>query len=60
MQLHPVVEEVTFVKEQVTQYPDLVKLLTHPQIAKEEKIQVIEKIFRGQVSDDLTGFLVLI
>ncbi len=58
--LTTMVEEVTFVKEQVTQYPDLVKLLTHPQIAKEEKIQVIEKIFRGQVSDDLTGFLVLI
>ena len=39
---------------------ELLKLLTHPKISKEEKIGVIENVFKGQVSDDITGFLVLI
>lgn len=40
--------------------PDLMKLLNHPKIVKEEKISVMEKIFKGQVSDAMVGFLVLI
>lgn len=39
---------------------DLLKLLTHPKISKEEKVGVIENIFKGRVSEDITGFLVLI
>ncbi|MBQ8729950.1 MAG: F0F1 ATP synthase subunit delta [Lachnospiraceae bacterium] len=39
---------------------ELVKLLTHPKISKDEKLTVIENVFKGRVSDDITGFLVLI
>lgn len=39
---------------------ELLKLLTHPKIAKEEKVKVIENVFKGRVNDDITGFLVLI
>ena len=39
---------------------ELMKLLNHPKIVKEEKISVIENIFKGKVSDDMTGFLTLI
>ena len=39
---------------------ELLKLFTHPKISKEEKEKVIENIFKGRVSDDVTGFLVLI
>ncbi|MBP3338627.1 MAG: ATP synthase F1 subunit delta [Lachnospiraceae bacterium] len=38
---------------------DLLKLLRHPKIKKEEKISVIENVFKNRVSDDMTGFLVL-
>lgn len=38
---------------------DLMKLLMHPKIKKEEKISVIENVFKGRVSEDMTGFLVL-
>lgn len=38
---------------------DLIKLLCHPKIKKEEKTSVIENVFKGRVSDDMTGFLVL-
>ena len=39
---------------------ELLKLFTHPKISKEEKEKVIENVFKGRVSDDVTGFLVLI
>src|SRR5574344_1848922 len=39
---------------------ELLKLLNHPKISKEEKEQVIENVFKGRISDDLTGFFVLI
>lgn len=38
---------------------ELFKLYNHPKITKEEKIKVTENIFKGRISDDLTGFLVL-
>ncbi len=36
---------------------DLIQLLNHPQLPKEEKLQVIDNIFKGRVSDDIMGFL---
>ena len=39
---------------------ELLKLLSHPKITKEEKIKVIEDVFAGRVDDDITGFFVLI
>jgi len=52
-------EEVVFAKEAFVLNPDLIKFLSHPKIGKEEKLQTIENIFKGRVSDELTGFLVL-
>lgn len=53
-------EEAAGVKEILAQNEDLVRLLNHPKITREEKISVVENIFRGRVSEDMTGFLVLI
>ncbi len=39
---------------------ELMKLLTHPKISKEEKAKVVGNVFKGRVSDDITGFLLLI
>lgn len=39
---------------------ELIKLLNHPKIVKEEKVMVIENIFKGNVSDNMTGFLTLV
>jgi F-type H+-transporting ATPase subunit delta len=58
--LTTIIEEVNVVKEAVDANPDLLKLLNHPKIDKEEKISVIENIFKGRVSDSLVGFLVII
>lgn len=53
-------EEIRFVKSAFAENVDLVKILTHPKISREEKIKIIENIFKGRVSDDITGLLVLV
>ena len=52
--------EVNAVVSALKQNEDFYKLLNHPKISKEEKIQVIENVFKGRVSDEITGFLTLI
>jgi F-type H+-transporting ATPase subunit delta len=46
----------TILKENV----DLHKLMNHPKITKVEKINVMEDIFKGKISDELTGFIKII
>nr|WP_294486711.1 ATP synthase F1 subunit delta [uncultured Anaerosporobacter sp.] len=58
--LTTIIKEVNVVKEAMKKNPDLLKLLSHPKIKKEEKISVIENIFKGRVSDSLVGFLVIV
>lgn len=53
-------EEVAFLKEVFEENKELTQLLNHPKIASEEKISVIENIFKGHISDDITGFIVII
>lgn len=53
-------EEVQMVLNVLDENEDLMKLLHHPKIVKEEKIKVIQDIFKGRVSDNLTGFLEII
>lgn len=36
---------------------DLSRLMTHPQIIKEEKVRIIEEIFEGRISKELTGLM---
>ncbi|MBQ1192599.1 MAG: ATP synthase F1 subunit delta [Lachnospiraceae bacterium] len=52
-------EEAKAVLSALKENSELIKLLNHPKIDKEEKIKIIENIFKGRVSDDITGFLVL-
>ncbi len=40
--------------------PDFSNLMNHPKIAKEEKVSVVEAVFKGRVCDELTGFIVLL
>lgn len=53
-------EETTAVLEILKQNEDFLQLLNHPKISKEEKIKVTEEIFKGRISDEITGFLSLI
>lgn len=53
-------EEAKVVLEAFRENPELSKLLNHPKIVKEEKVSVIENIFKGRASDHMVGFLTLI
>jgi len=53
-------EEIQSVREIIKGNPDFVKLMLHPGIAKQEKLQVVDNVFKGKVSDQLTGLIRII
>lgn len=53
-------EEAAGVREILRQNSGLLQLLTHPKISREEKNSVVKAVFEGRVSEDMSGFLVLI
>ncbi len=58
--LDATLEEVLFVKQTFLENEDLNKLLLHPNIEKEEKIKVIENIYKGKISDEITGLMIML
>ena len=46
-------DEVKAVSEIISDNGDLTKLMNHPQIDKEEKVKIIENIFKNRISDEL-------
>lgn len=50
-------EEIQSVREILKDNPEFCKLMLHPGIAKQEKLQLVDNIFSGKTSDDLTGFI---
>ncbi len=59
-ELDSIAEQVNLLVNAFAENPELIKLLSHPKINKEEKVNVIETIFKGRMSDDIVGFLVII
>ena len=53
-------EQIAVVREIFAENEELLKLLNHPKVTKNEKIQVIENIFKGRFEDEVVGFLVII
>lgn len=52
--------EIQQLKELLSENPDFGRLMNHPKILKEEKLEVLEKVFKGRISEELLGFLYLI
>lgn len=52
--------EITQLKELLKENPDFGKLMDHPKILKEDKLKVLEEVFKGRISEELLGFLYLI
>ena len=53
-------DEVKGVLVVLRQNEDLSKLMNHPKISKEEKVALIEKIFKKHISMELTGLMRMI
>lgn len=55
-----ILEEVEAIQKLIEENPEFDKLMKHPGIAKQEKLTVMENVFKGRISSDMTGFLMLI
>lgn len=53
-------EEVTALGQILKENGEFDKLMNHPKICKEEKVRVMEEVFRGRISEQLLGFLILV
>ena len=53
-------EEAKVIIEVLEENEDLSKMMCHPKIVKEEKIEVVENIFKGRVSDEIVGLMVMV
>ncbi len=53
-------EEVTQLRELLTENPDFGKLMNHPKVMKEEKLKVLREVFENRISRELLGFLHLV
>lgn len=53
-------EEVKVLSAVLRDNSELSKLMGHPQVSRDEKIQMIKDIFDGKIREELVGFLVLV
>lgn len=53
-------QEIEVIIQVLHENPDFQKLMNHPKISKEEKIQVIHTVFEKRISEELVGFLTII
>ena len=50
-------EEIRCVREILASNPGFDELMEHPGVPKQEKLQIVENVFKGRLSDELTGLL---
>ncbi len=53
-------EEIKLVKQVLSENPELAKMMQHPGIPVKEKEQVIEQIWGGKISREVSGLMVLL
>ena len=53
-------QEIEQLQKVLSENEDFGRLMNHPKIIKEEKIQVAKDVFTGRVSDELLGFLTIV
>lgn len=55
-----ILEEMTGLIQVLEENEELIRLLTHPEVLKENKLKMLEDIFQGRVSDALMGTLLIV
>lgn len=53
-------EETKILQQILEEHPEVIQVMTHPQIIKEERIQLMETIFHGKCSDEIVGLMKLV
>ncbi len=59
-QLDAFLEEVKLIQTVLEQNPEWDRLMKHPKISKQEKVEIMRGAFAGRISREMTGFLELI
>lgn len=59
-QINDMEKEIQFLEQVFRENKKLVFLLSQPQIVREEKIRLIEKIFKDSLSEEMLGFLCIL
>lgn len=52
-------EEIKTVLTILEEEKDLVEVLNHPKVVIDEKIKIVENIFKGKISDELLGLIIV-
>ena len=50
-------EEIQSVREILGSNPEFRKMMLHPGIAKQDKLKIVDEVFSGRTSEEITGFL---
>lgn len=53
-------EEIAVLRSILEENPEFDGLMKHPGIPKQEKLRVMETVFRGRISDELANFLMIV
>lgn len=59
-QLDAFLEEIKLIQTVLEQNPEWDRLMKHPKISKQEKVEIMRGAFAGRISREMTGFLELI
>lgn len=59
-QVDAFLEEADLIQEVLKQNPEWDRLMKHPKISKQEKVEIMKGAFAGRISREMTGFLELI
>lgn len=59
-ELDTMLEEVPALKKCLEDNPELSGLMNHPKIVKEEKLQILEDVFKNRIAENLFGFLCIL
>lgn len=53
-------DQVTVILEVLDDNDELFSIMCHPKIDHEEKVSLVEEIFKGRISDEIVGLMVMI
>ncbi len=50
-------DEITLIRDAVTEDSEIIRILDHPQISSDEKLNILTSAFEGKVSADIMGLI---
>ena len=53
-------QEVKAILQILQENPDVVRLMRHPRIIKEEKTQMLTDVFKGRIKDEILGLMLMV